>query len=129
MIINVTYKTTVAEVQRKMSNAFPFLKIEFSKALLFDGERITGQKCYDNDAILLEIANGYHPTWVVLYPWYTVKYVTEIFKTKLGLHAQIFRRESNQWIQVVSDDALTLQEQNQIAKDITFRAGMMESTR
>lgn len=129
MIINVTYKTTVAEIQRRISHVFPFLKIEFYKRLSFQGERINAQKSYGNDAKLLEVANGYQPTWIVLYPWYTVKYVGEIFKTRLGLHAQVFRKEGTQWTQIVSDDALTLQEQNEIGKDTTTRAEIMESNR
>lgn len=126
MIINITYETAIEDIQRKLNEVFSFLKIEFCKHQEFPGEMISEDKWYGKNAKLLEITDQSQPAWIALYPWYTVKYLTEIFKTKLGLHAQIFRRESDQWIQIVSDDSLTLQEQNEIGRDLSSRARTLQ---
>jgi hypothetical protein len=122
MIINITYQTAIEDIQRKLNEIFRFLKIEFCKHQQFPGEKISENRWYGKDAKLLEITDQSHPTWIALYPWYTVRYLTELFKTKLGFHAQIFRRENDQWIQIVSDDSHTLQEQNEIGRDMSSRA-------
>lgn len=116
MIFNVTYKTSVEDIQRMINEVYPFLKLELCKNITFQGERVTRRTWHRSDAKLLEIAGQCQPTWIVLYPWYTVKYVIEIFKTKLALHAQIFRKENEQWISIIPDDGLTLQEENEIGR-------------
>lgn len=126
MIINITYQTAIEDIQRKLNEVFSFLKIEFCKHLEFPGETTSEDRWFGKDAKLLEITDHSQPTWIALYPWYTVKYLTEIFKSKLGLHAQIFRRENDQWIQIVSDDSLTFQEQNEIGRDMSSRARTLQ---
>jgi hypothetical protein len=116
MIINITHRTTINEIQRKVSIAYPFLKIEFCTKLQQPGERITKPHCCDPHLKLLDIAKRPEPGWVVLHPWYTTGYIKEVFKNRFGIYAQIFRKDNDRWTQILGTETFTLEEQNEIGR-------------
>jgi len=118
MIINITNKTTVKEVQKKFSVAFPFLKIEFSDKQHKEGERTKDGHWYDESYRLLSIARKPEPGWVIVQPWQKTGYIEELFKDRFGLYPQIFRRDGNYWVETAGTDIFTLEEQNSIGRKV-----------
>jgi hypothetical protein len=122
MIINITYKTTIKQLQKKVTVAYPFLKVEFCIKLNEKGERITKQQFCDPDLKLLDVAKKPEPGWIVMHPWHTIRYLKEAFKNRFGIHAQFFRKENDQWVQILGTDAFTLDEQNEIGRKMIDKA-------
>ena len=118
MIINITYKTTIKAVQQKFNTAYPFLKIEFCSGTNAEGERISKRHFCDENSKLLDIAKKPEPGWVVMHPWHTVRYIKEAFKTRFGVHAAFFRKEHDQWIEILGTDGFALVEQNDIGREV-----------
>ena len=122
MILNITYKTTIKEIQKKIHIAYPFLKIEFCKTVNGYGERITKRQFPHPDLKLLDIAKKPEPGWVVVHPWHTLRYIKEAFKNRFGVHAVFFRKEREEWIEVSGKDSFTLEEQNEIGRKIVDKS-------
>jgi hypothetical protein len=118
MIINITNKTTIKDVQRRFSVGFPFLKIEFSNKQHEMGERTENGRWYDPSFRVLSIAKKPEPGWVIVQPWQKTGYIEELFKERFGLYPQIFRREGNYWVETAGTDVFTLEEQNSIARKV-----------
>jgi hypothetical protein len=112
MIINITNKTTVRNIQRKITVTYPFLKIEF-----FHGQgKSNKEHWFDQDCRLLEIAKDTKPGWIVIHPWHTASCIKETFERRFGLHAQFFRRLIDEWIEITGTEVFTIEEQNQIGR-------------
>jgi hypothetical protein len=116
MIINITHKTTIKDIQRKMNVAYPFLKIEFADKSHQQGEKSPKCHWYDHSFKLLDIAKKSQAGWIVMQPWQKTGSVEEIFESRFGLHAQIFRKEKDQWIETAGTDVFTIEEQNEIGR-------------
>lgn len=115
MIINITNKTTVRSVQRKLSVAYPFLKIEFLRHLQHK-EKTAQEHWFDHDSKLLDIAKNNQPGWIIMHHWYTAAYIREVFEHRFGLYVQFFRRMNDGWIAISGTDVFTIEEQNQIGR-------------
>jgi len=118
MIINITYKTSIKEIQKKIHIAYPFLKIEFCRTTGREGERITKRQFHSPDLKLLDIGKKPEPGWIVMHSWHTLRYIKEAFKNRFGVHIVFFRKEKEQWIEVSGTDSFTLEEQNEIGRKI-----------
>lgn len=116
MIITITNKTTIKDVQRKINIAYPFIKIEFSDKPHRKGEPTKNAHWYDPSFKLLDMGKNKEPGWLVLQPWHKTGFVEDLFENRFGLHAQIFRKENNQWMQTAGTDVFTLEEQNEIGR-------------
>ena len=115
MIINITNKTTVRSVQRKISVAYPFLKIEFLRHS-HQKDKAGKEHWYDHDLKLLDIAKNNRPGWIIMHHWYTASYIKEVFEHRFGLYVQFFRRMNEDWIEITGTDVFTIEEQNQIGR-------------
>jgi len=114
MIINITRKTAIKEVQRKFNIAFPFLKIEFHDQS--SGKKGEAENCYAPNLKLFEVAGIKQPGWVILQTGHTALQLQELFKDRFGFYASIFRKENDRWIEVSYTDVTTLEELNRIGR-------------
>jgi hypothetical protein len=116
MIINITHKTNIREIQRKIRIAYPFLKIEFSKQLPEAVNKLPKASCYDHVVKVLDIAKKAEPGWIVLHSWSKSGYLKQVFKNRFGLYIHIFRREDDRWIEITGTDVFTIEEQNEMGR-------------
>lgn len=116
MIINITNKTTVREIQQKIRIAYPFLKIEFSKQLPAAANKLSKASCYDHAERVLDIAKKAEPGWIVLHSWSKSSYIKQVFENRFGLYIHIFRREDDKWIEITGTDVFTIEEQNEMGR-------------
>jgi hypothetical protein len=116
MIVNINHKTTIEDVQRKFSIAFPFLKIEFSDKPHKRGEQTRKGHWLDPGIRLLDIAKKPESGWIAIQPWGKTSSVEESFKENFGLFPQIFRKEGDRWIETAGTDVFTLEEQDGIGR-------------
>ena len=116
MIISITSKTTVGDLQRKLSVAFPFLKVEFFRKTRNYGEEAGKHKWYDGDDRLFDILKYARQGRVIIQSWRKCGYVKEIFEKRFGLHPQFFRRKNDEWIEIAGTQDFTIEEQNEIGR-------------
>lgn len=116
MIINITNRTTVRDVQRKISIAYPFLRLEFYPPASRRAAKGHKQKCYEHHLKLLELAKHTEPGWVIVHGWHKCDYIKQVFEKRFGLHLQFFRREKENWIEISGTEIFTIEEQNQIGR-------------
>ncbi|RYZ22951.1 MAG: hypothetical protein EOO10_21355 [Chitinophagaceae bacterium] len=116
MTIKIKKGTVIADVQCRFRSAFPFLKIEFSDKAHQTGEATVGGHWYRSETKVRSIIKKLLPIEIVIRPWDKTGDVERKFEQTLGLHAQIFRKDEQRWIQTAGTDIFTLDEQNEIGR-------------
>lgn len=116
MIIKIDHKTRVKDIQKKISVAYPYLKIEFSDRPHREGAPTVKGHWYDESFRLLDIAKKPLPGSISIEPWDKTGRVEERFQARFGLYPQLFRKEDDKWIQTAGTDVFTLDEQNEIGR-------------
>ncbi len=118
MIINIGYKTTIREIQRKVNTAYPFLKIEFSVPQNGEDSRLFKRHNCPPDTQLLDLAKKPEPGWIVMYPWHTIRYIEEVFRNRFGVSTQFFRKEHEQWIEILGKEGFSVAMQKEIGREV-----------
>ena len=116
MIINITERTTIRDIQIKFNKEYPFLKIEFSDKPHKSGQPTKGGHWLYNGYKILHLAKKHHPGWIIIHPWHRTDYIEQQFAARFGLYAQVFRNNNQIWIETAGTDVLSLEEQNEIGK-------------
>ena len=114
MNIRLDHKTTVKDIQDIFCLTYPFLQIRFSAKphhRLVAGQDIDW---FASHMHLVALTKKKIADSITLRPWYQTGDVEQEFEAKLGLHAEIFRKEGEQWIKTNGTDSFTLFEQNEI---------------
>lgn len=116
MIINITHKTTIRDVQTRLRTIYPFLKIEFSNRQ--HSQRTNWHKIHwhDSSLRLLAIAKKPMAGWIIVHPEYTISHIKQVFENRFGLHVEFFRRQNDQWIEIAGTDRFTIEDQNEIGR-------------
>lgn len=122
MIIEITDKATIADVQDKFSTIFPFLKIEFFEQPHHWYEESPVEKAYPAAKTLGEIRKQHPHGRLEFSSWYSTGEVEQAFRKKFNLNVQVFRLQGNSWIQTVGTDKLSLKEQNEIGRNATLES-------
>ena len=104
MKIVISKKTSVSEIQKKFSEHYPSLKLEFYKHKAVDGMNTEGVMGDDNH-FKKEAAISIHKEQ-------TVAEFEKDFWEKTGVAAQVFRHSGNIWLQTTRTDDWTLEQQN-----------------
>lgn len=110
----------VKDVQRDFNQAYPFLKIEFLKKI--DTKNGQGNKQVNiehnqklSDACSIKTAEGS----LIVEDAMSVAELEKAFVEKFGLLAQVFRKSGNIWLESTITDGWTLQQQNDLGREIT----------
>jgi len=117
MTLHIHRKTKIRQVQKSFHEEYPYLKLEFYNRPHGWGEVSKNADRYDPsfrifDVTRLKIQEGE----VLARAWDKTGEVEESFEKNFGLHAQVYRRNGNEWIETAGSDELTLFEQNEIGK-------------
>lgn len=116
MVIEINDVTKIGEIQEAFSNRFPYLKIEFFKHEHAFEEQ-SNETPYDKDQAIGSIREHHVHGIIMLNSERKTGAVEQEFKQRFDLNAQIYRLQAGKWIQTVGTDILSINEQNEIAKD------------
>jgi hypothetical protein len=119
MIIEIDDTKTIEMVIKEFSGYYPFLKIEFFDAPHGWQQASSFNYLLPKDKKIGEIRKKHTPGVVEIHSWHKTGSVEQVFKKKIGLNIQVFRRQGSEWIQTVGTDELTLEQQNEIAQHAT----------
>ena len=117
MKIYIHSQTTAGEIRQQFAAVFPFLTIRFCDKPHRQGEEIKKGHWFADKIRLSSVQKRQSDLPLQIHPWQQTGYVEKAFEDVFGLHAQIFRREDDRWIQTAGTDELTLEEQNAIGRE------------
>lgn len=114
MIINNS--KTIKEIQEEFNKKFPYLKIEFYKVRHQVGEGSPKSIQWDPDTPIRLIRYSDHAGDVSINGNLKVSTLEQKLEDEYRLHAQVFYRSGDIWLQTTRTDDWTLSEQNERAK-------------
>ncbi|CAG5078817.1 hypothetical protein [Parvicella tangerina] len=108
--LHVNKETTLTDLKDWFSESFPNLKIEFYDHSHNKGEGNVSSELL-TDLNKLVSPNGNPEVELTIFDDYSTNLVEHIFRTKLHLNVQVFRKNGKNWIQTITTDNWTLKEQ------------------
>lgn len=108
--LHIDKQTKLSDLQMWFSDSFPNLKIEFYDHTHDQGQGNTKSELLRNLDLLVS-PNGHPEVELTIFDDYSTNLVEHIFRTKLRLNVQVFRRNGDKWIQTITTDNWTLKEQ------------------
>lgn len=108
--LHINKQTTLTDLQDWFRDSFPNLKIEFYDHSHDKGEG-SGPSELLADLNKLVSPNGNPEVELTIFDDYSTNLVEHIFRTKLHLNVQVFRKNGDKWIQTITTDNWTLKEQ------------------
>ena len=119
MIIEIDDTKTIEAVAKEFTDCYPFLKIEFFDAPHGWQQASSFNYLLPPDKKIGEIRKKHTPGVLEIHAWHKTGTVEQEFKKIFGLNIQVFRHQGAEWVQTVGTDALTLEQQNEIAQNST----------
>lgn len=116
MKIHIDDQQSIADIQEKFSNAFPYLKIEFFKKSHQVGEASAKEDMLPSDTALGKWRTVHNEGDITITKEITVAEVESGFQKQFGIAAQVFRRSGTVWLETSTTDGWTLAEQNDQGK-------------
>ena len=117
--LSVHHNQTIAGIQDKFNQVFPFLKIEFFREKHQKGIGSEKKKMYSDKAIkLTDIQKVPQHGKISMFGKETVQELEADFEQKYGLYIQVFRKSGNIWLETSTTDSWTLNQQNEEAKSL-----------
>jgi hypothetical protein len=116
MLLQINPQTTIRELNKAFTAAYPFLKLEFYRKKHGLEEGSAGEQI-DHDKRLDEVNRHLKKGAIPLRPEDTVGDVEQRFRDGFGLSVQVFRKAGNVWLETTKTDHLSLREQNEIGKE------------
>ncbi len=110
MKINQT--TTLAEIQTAFSHAFRYLRIEFYRTHHESGEGTSNREKIQVDQTVGEAGKITSSSNLDFDGSSLISAFEHLLEKEYGLHAQVFRRSGNLWLQTTTTDHWTLDEAN-----------------
>ena len=123
MKLQIDAGTKIREVQKKFTEIYPFLKVEFYKEPYFEKEVSTIKDRISPDKIISEQGKFFKAESVDINRHRTVAALEKEFYEKFGITMQVSRKSGNIWIETSKTDDKTLKAQNQIGKTMNSPAG------
>lgn len=120
MKIQVGFETKIREVQKKFTEVYPFLKVEFYKEAYSEKAVSALKDRISPDKIISKQAKFFNPENIDINRHRTVAALEKEFFEKFGVVMQVSRRSGNIWIETSKTDNRTLKEQNQLGKTMSL---------
>ncbi len=122
MLLHIEKNMSLAEVQAAFSLSFPFLKIGFFIDSNKDNTLTADEQIKNLKMTIGSIREIDSDGDLRIEGAMTPKQVEYAFKNSFGLDIQIFRKSGNTWLVTTSTDDRSLNEQNEIAREMSSPA-------
>ncbi len=120
MELLISDKVQIADLQKKFSQEFPYLKVEFFSLAHVDHHGLPRSQMYASSLILGSCRKKHNEGHMTISQKDTVGAVEKAFWEQFGLTAEIFRKSGKIWIETTLSDAWTLERQNEEGKAFTL---------
>lgn len=118
MKIHIEDSISIEDIKKKFHQVYPYLKLEFFKSSHAEGRASEKNDLVKENTLLKEIRTKHNEGDFVFTPDNTVNDVEQGFETLFGVHAQVFRKSKNLWLETTATDGWSLREQNNTGKEM-----------
>lgn len=125
MILHINTQKTLSNIREEFESNFPGLKIEFVRHAHKEMEGSSKSEIIRLDLPVKDLNTGHVLTDLEISASMRVSEVEQMFREKMGLHTQIFRKTGKNWIETVHTDSWTLQHQMEISADSRQKMGIV----
>jgi len=112
--VKITKDQTVREVKAAFSKYFTGLKIEFYSKKHEPAQASSNAYIIADEKKLMELSTVHVPIDIPINGSMMVSELETLFEMK-GLHAQVFRKSNDVWIQTTATDSYTLNKQQELS--------------
>jgi len=116
----ITDDLTLEQLQDQFNKHFEYLKIEFFKKSHKITEGSSPNELVKPDLIIGDIRTIHANGEISIHGNLKVSTLEENFEKYYGLHAQVFRRSGNVWLETTKTDDWTLAEQNKLGQEMSL---------
>lgn len=110
--MRISKERSIAELQQEFQETFPGLQLRFYQKQHQEHEGSPKRSQYPASMRLGELNAALGAGEIALAPGQSVAGFENELEQRFGLHAQVFRRSNNLWLQTTSTDDWTLETQN-----------------
>lgn len=126
MKLQIDAETKIRDVQKKFTEVYPFLKVEFYKEPHAEKKVSALKDRISPDKIISEQVKSFKAESIDINRHRTVAALEKEFYEKLGVAMQVSRKSGNIWIETSKTDDKTLRTQNQLGKTMSSqRVGIL----
>ena len=100
------------DIKKQFSEHYPYLKLEFFNHSQVQGKGSPKSDMITGDLTFGEIRKVHNEGDITIKSDMQVIIVEKEFENKYGIHAQIFRKSGDLWLETNATDSWTLKEQN-----------------
>lgn len=119
MDIIITGEETIGDVKEQFAKLLPMLKLEFFHHEHKQGEGSPMSDKIDDDARLDEIRTQKKEGSVEFTRQMKISELEAMFRDKFGLNVQVFRKSGSIWLEIITTDQRTLEEENEWAIEMS----------
>ena len=116
MKLHIDDSKTIAEIQDEFADVFKYIKIEFFTKAHGAGEASAKEDLIDNSKKLGEIRTIHNEGDLIITKDMLVSEVEGAFEDNFGIHAQVFRKQNDVWLETTNTDSWTLAKQIETAE-------------
>jgi len=113
MKLHIDDSKTIEEIRNAFTASFEYLKLEFFTKPHEVGEASAKKDMIDENKTLGDIRKKHNEGDIIITADMLVSDVESAFEDKFGIHAQVFRKQNNVWLETTSSDHWTLAKQNE----------------
>ncbi len=116
MSITIDNTNSIGQVQKAFMALFPFLRIEFYSRGHGFGKGTWKKEILPKDIHMGDFVVDNNLKSITIHGQMKVSELERAFATNFGLPVQVFRKVNDGWLQTITTDYWSLDEQNQSAK-------------
>lgn len=117
MLLHIHDESTLADIQEKFNECFPFLKIEFYGRPHHRKAGRTEKEILSSLKKVGEVSRTHREMPLEIMSTHTVAHVENDFKKLYGLEIQLFRKSNSDWVPTANTETLTLRQQEAISEN------------
>lgn len=113
MELHIEDSIRIEDLKDQFADRYPYLKLEFFNHSHHQGRGSPKSDMITGDLTFGEIRKKHNEGDLIIKSEMKVNIVEQEFENKYGIHAQIFRKSGDLWLETSATDSWTLKEQNE----------------
>ena len=119
MELHIEDTIRLEELKNQFTERYPFLKLEFFNHSHSQGSGSPKSDMITGDFTFGEIRKKHNEGDLIIKSEMSVDNIESEFENKYGIHAQIFRKSGDLWLETSATDSWSLKEQNETGESMS----------
>lgn len=117
MILKIIGTTLTGTLKSSFSKRYPYLKLEFFRPGSDFNNEGSRKDMITEDVDVNSVREAHSEGYLEFDQQTTVEELETAFLNQFGLHVQVFRQSGKVWLETVTTDHLSLEQQNEMGKE------------